>query len=201
MFSGIVEAKGKVLSVARRHGAAVLRLSAPPKIRRGLKKGDSISVCGVCLTVRSPGIGRIDCDLLAQTRRKTTLGKIRAGAAVNLERSLRFGDRMGGHFLYGHVDGIGSVAAVRRQKSDRVVTIRYPAKFAKYLVEKGSVGADGVSLTVAYLNGGSFRVHLIPHTLASTTLGGWKAGDKINLEFDVAAKYLWKWKNARLFRA
>ncbi len=193
MFTGIAESGGKVLALQKTGKSSVLRVEISSPLRRGMKIGESIAVNGVCLTVRSFRKTQVECDLLDETLRRTNLGGCGPGCVVNLERSLRMGDRIGGHFLSGHVDVTGKVITARRRGADTVLKIAYPQKrFGKFLVEKGSIGIDGVSLTVVDIKKDAFTVHLIGHTLSATNLGDRKAGDRVNLEFDMLAKYLRK---------
>lgn len=196
MFTGIVEAKGKVVSLANGKKKSVLTLSLPVRIRKGLKKGDSLAVQGVCLTVCALRGKNASFDLLDETLRCTDLGSLGRGMQVNLERALRKGSRMGGHDVSGHVDVAGELVRVEQRKADRIFTVKYPLKFAKLLVEKGSIAMDGVSLTVVGVEKNTFRVHLIPHTLSATTLGTAQAGDLVNLEFDLRAKWFLEYKDA-----
>jgi riboflavin synthase len=159
--------------------------------------GDSISVSGVCLTIVEIGAegagefaGEISADLAAETLRRTTLGGLRAGDRVNLERPLRFDQRLGGHVVQGHVDGVGTVAALAPDGDGVWMEIEAPAALCRYIAEKGSIAVDGVSLTVARVEDPRFAVALIPHTLAVTTLGRRRPGDRVNLEVDVLAKYV-----------
>ncbi len=199
MFTGIIEAKAKA-TLLKGNGKAKsfsLRLQLPSAMRKSLKKGDSVAVNGVCLTARSLGSDWVGCDLLQETLRSSNLGDFADGGLVNVESSLKAGRKIGGHFLTGHVDVTGCVDRIQRRGQDRILTVSFPLKFGKYLVSKGSVAMDGVSLTVMSAGVGNFAVHLIPHTLRATTLGSKKAGDRVNLEFDILAKYLWKWRNVR----
>ncbi len=198
MFTGIVEQQGKVVSLVRKSKKSVLRIAVPMRLRKGLHRGDSVSVNGVCLTVRSCANAWIESDLLRETLRRSNLADVACGSLVNLERCLKVTSRVGGHFLTGHVDATGKVLGIVQRGVDRIITLGYPACFSKYLVEKGSIGVDGVSLTVVKATPKLFTVHLIAHTLSNTTLGHCKTGDKVNLEFDIMAKYLWKWMKKRL---
>jgi riboflavin synthase len=190
MFTGLVEETGRVESAERTPtGAMKLRLRARV-VLEDLREGDSIAVNGCCLTATSRDGDVLDFDLLAETLDKTSFGQAAPGARVNLERSLRVGDRMGGHFVSGHVDATGTVRAMSREGADWVIRIDVPPAFQHYLVYKGSIAIDGVSLTVAGLDDSGFHVCLIPHTLEVTNLGERKPGDKVNLEFDLLAKYV-----------
>ena len=188
MFTGLIQTVGDVSRAERRSDH--LRIGIRP--RRELERaiGDSIAVNGVCLTVTETGAGAFDVLAGAETLRRTTLGELRAGLAVNLEPALRASDRLGGHFVQGHVDGVGSVAARRDRGANLEIDIRAPAGLARYMVEKGSVAVDGISLTINQVAGDTFSVALIPHTVAETTLGDRRPGDRVNLEVDLIAKYV-----------
>ena len=193
MFTGIVETTGNMLSLQRRRKRSVLRIGIPLRMRKGLGKGESLAVNGVCLTVRTLGKSWVECDLLGETLRRTNLGEIATGSRVNLERCLKALGRVGGHFVTGHVDTTGKVLQAMQRGADRILTVGYPERFSKYLVQKGSIAIDGVSLTIVQARKGYFTVHLIPHTLKTTTLGAYRVGAKLNLEFDIMAKYLLSW--------
>ena len=189
MFSGIIESLGIVEAFERRGDDARL------VVRHGfgdveLALGESICTSGVCLTAVAFPPGSYVADLSAETLRRTTLGSLQAGDTVNLERSLRLGDRLSGHFVFGHVDGVGRVVELRRLGESAELLIEAPAELERYLVLKGSVSVDGVSLTVAALEGGVFTIALIPYTLDVTSLGQRVPGDPVNLEADVIAKYV-----------
>ncbi len=194
MFTGIVEELGEVVSVEHLDGAARITVRGP-RVTADARPGDSIAVNGTCLTVTGLSGGDFTADVMAETLHRTGLGDLAPGSPVNLERSLRVGDRLGGHLVQGHVDGVGTV--VSRVPGERwdVVRITVPPGLARYLVEKGSIAVDGVSLTVSALGGGSadppwFEVSLIPATLAATTLGRVQPGGGVNLEADVIGKYV-----------
>jgi len=189
MFTGIVEETGTVLAFRRGARAWRLRLSAA-LAAEGTRVGDSIAVNGCCLTVAAAQEGELSFDVLAQTRRLTNFAALRRGAAVNLERSLRPDGRMGGHFVSGHIDGTGRIEALARRGRDYHLTIRAPAGGARYLVPRGSIALDGISLTVAEAEADRFAVWIIPHTFAVTCLRERRAGDAVNLEFDLLAKYV-----------
>ncbi len=194
MFTGIVEELGEVVNVEHLAEAARLTVRGP-RVTADVAHGDSIAVNGTCLTVTGLAGSDFTADVMAETLHRTGLGGLAPGSPVNLERSLRVGDRLGGHLVQGHVDGVGTV--VSRVSGDRwdVVRITIPPGLARYLVEKGSVTVDGVSLTVSALGGGAgeqpwFEVSLIPATLAATTLGRAQPGTGVNLEADVIGKYV-----------
>ena len=191
MFTGIVEELGRVVAVEPRTDAARLTVWGPLAVGdAGI--GDSIAVSGVCLTVTELADGCFTADVMAETLARTTLGALAAGDAVNLERPLTLAARLGGHLVQGHVDGVGTVLARRPAPHWTEVDIAAPAAVARYIVEKGSITVDGVSLTVAAVDGGTFTVSLIPETLARTTLGHREAGGRVNLEVDIVAKYVEK---------
>ncbi len=161
-----------------------------PKVADDARAGDSISVNGVCLTVASREGEVLAFDVAQETLARTALGELRAGAPVNLERPVTLATRLGGHLVQGHVDGVGTVETAASEGDGIRMRIRVPEGVARYVVEKGSVAVDGVSLTVAGASDGSFEVALVPHTLAATTLGDREPGDLVNLEVDVLAKYV-----------
>ena len=189
MFTGIVEELGHVVSLAHGPDSAVVRIRGP-LVTADAAPGASIAVNGICLTVVELDADSFCVDVMAETLRRTCLGELTPGSPVNLERAVAVGDRLGGHLVQGHVDGTGTILA--RQPGDRgeVVTISLPGELARYVVEKGSITVDGVSLTIAGLDDASFQVSLIPTTLALTTLGTKQVGEPVNLEVDVLAKYV-----------
>ena len=194
MFTGIVEELGEVVSIDRLDGAARITVRGP-RVTADARPGDSISVNGTCLTVTGLSGADFTADVMAETLNRTGLGGLATGSPVNLERSLRVGDRLGGHMVQGHVDGVGTVVSRITGERWDVVRITVPPALARYLVEKGSIAVDGVSLTVSALGGGSgerpwFEVSLIPTTLAATTLGRVQPGSGVNLEADVIGKYV-----------
>src|SRR6516225_5681008 len=194
MFTGIVEELGEVVSVEHLGGTARITVRGP-QVTADARHGDSIAVNGTCLTVTGLSGSDFTADVMAETLRRTGLGDLAPGAPVNLERSLRVGDRLGGHMVQGHVDGVGTVTARVRGARWDVVRITMPPGLARYLVEKGSVAVDGVSLTVSALGGGPgeqpwFEVSLIPATLAATTLGRVRPGSGVTLETDIIGKYV-----------
>lgn len=191
MFTGIVEETGSVLSFQPTASAWRLVLQADVACS-GVALGDSIAVNGCCLTVVEAGPKRLEFDLLEETRRLTSIGAVAVGGAVNLERSLKFDGKVGGHFVTGHVDGLGRIEVFEPRGKDVYLRIRGVAGFGRYLVHKGSIAIDGISLTVAEVEGDAFAVWLIPHTLAVTHLHERKVGDPVNLEYDLLAKYVEK---------
>jgi riboflavin synthase len=197
VFTGIVEELGTVEAVERRSDAVRLTVRATT-VLEDTRRGDSISVNGCCLTVAERTEGSWTADVMAETLDKTGLGALAPGQRVNLERAVTAGTRLGGHLVQGHVDGVGHV--VRRDPGDHwdVVTISLPAALAPYLVDKGSITVDGVSLTVVEARDDDFTVSLIPETLRRTTLGFRAPGDPVNLEVDVIGKYVARQLEARL---
>jgi riboflavin synthase len=188
MFTGIVETIGRVERVTPRGGGARLTISTPRPLAR-LALGESIAVSGACMTVVHRASRRFAVEVSPESLRRTTLGTLVPGARVNLERALRAGDRLGGHIVQGHVDGVGSLAAIRPEGDWVRYRFRAPAAVRRYLVEKGSLTIDGVSLTVFACRGAAFSVALIPHTLEATTLGASRPGDRVNMEADVLMKH------------
>jgi riboflavin synthase len=186
MFTGIVEELGAVVARASDRITVSCRT-----VLADADVGSSIAVNGVCLTVVDRGPDHLGFDLSEETLRRTSLAGLSPGDPVNLERPVTLTTRLGGHVVQGHVDGVGEVVGVKAEPTGGAwLTIRPPAELARYLVDKGSVSVDGVSLTVAGVDGDAFSVALIPHTLAVTTLGAAGAGDEVNLEVDVLAKYV-----------
>ena len=192
MFTGLVEELGEVQSRQQSSSGAVLTIKGD-LIRKDLKPGDSVAVNGICLTVsRLGGAGAFCADVMPETLRRTNLLELRQGNKVNLERALRAGDRLGGHFVSGHIDGTGEILSCRREGNAGIYHFAAAPQVLRYLVEKGSVAVDGISLTVVTVEETSFSVSLVPHTAALTTLGYKKPGDRVNLEADMLAKYLEK---------
>jgi riboflavin synthase len=191
MFTGIVEGTGTVaaLAVAADAGGARLEVEAP-WLAGQLALGESVAVNGCCVTVAEPTTAGFAADLVAETLRRTALGGLAAGARVNLERPLPLGGRLGGHLVQGHVDGIARVLDRTPVGDGEEVRIELPPDLERYVVEKGSIAVDGVSLTVAGVGPGWFAVALVPHTLEVTTLGERRPGDPVQLEVDVVAKYI-----------
>jgi riboflavin synthase len=189
MFTGIIESIGTLAAVEPRGGALRLAVELGP-LAEGTRLGDSIAVSGPCLTVSELSGTVARFDAVAETVARTTLGDWRAGRSVNLERAATAGSRLGGHFVTGHIDGRARVLAVRRVGDGTEIDFAIPAGCERYIAEKGSVALDGVSLTVArLLSEDAFRVALVPHTLGATTLGALRAGDEVNFEADILARY------------
>ena len=191
MFTGIVEGTGTVAALAAAADASGARLEVDaPWLVGQLAVGESVAVNGCCLTVAEPTPGGFAADLVAETLRRTALGGLGAGARVNLERPLPLDGRLGGHLVQGHVDGVATVLARTPVGDGEEVRIELPTDLERYVVEKGSIAVDGVSLTVAGVGPGWFAVALVPHTLEVTTLGERRPGDPVQLEVDIVAKYV-----------
>ncbi|MFE2057671.1 riboflavin synthase [Streptomyces sp. NPDC059446] len=189
MFTGIVEELGEVTAVEKLDDASRFRLRGPV-VTEGAKHGDSIAVNGVCLTVVDLGEDEFTADVMAETLDRSSLGALVAGSRVNLERPTALGGRLGGHIVQGHVDGTGHIVERKVSENWELVTVSLPAGLTRYVVEKGSITVDGVSLTVVDAGPDFFTISLIPTTLALTTLGLKEPGDPVNLEVDVLAKYV-----------
>ena len=190
MFTGLVADLGTVVAVDAT--ADGVRLGVRSSLAGELREGDSVAVNGVCLTATAVTAGAFSADVMHESLRRSSLAEVGEGSAVNLELPLRASDRLGGHVVQGHVDGVGAVRETREDGFSRVVTIEAPAELLRYVVEKGSIAVDGVSLTVAAVDAESFSVALIPETLERTTLGTAGPGRPVNLEVDVLAKYVEK---------
>lgn len=188
MFSGIIETIGEIAAIERRrNGGATLTIASR---LTGLALGESIAVDGACMTVVTRQRGRFTVDVSLESLRRTTLGTLAVGSRVNLERSLRLADRLSGHLVFGHVDGVGRVRAIEPEGESRLYHFTLPARMGALLVEKGSITVDGISLTVFRCTPRSFTVAVIPHTATVTTLGRRKPGDRVNLESDMLARYV-----------
>ena len=196
MFTGIVEELGEVVAVSDLGDSARLQVRGPVVVD-GTRCGDSVAVNGVCLTVVEVADGTFMADVMRETLDRSSLGALAPGSPVNLERPMRLDGRLGGHLVQGHVDGTGAVLERSPSQHWDVVRISLPGDLARYVVPKGSVTVDGVSLTVASVADTSFTVSLIPTTLARTTLGPKRPGDPVNLEVDVVAKYVERLLSAR----
>lgn len=197
MFTGIVEAVGRVERVEPLTGARRVRIAAP--FAHALRVDESVAVDGVCLTVVAHDDAAFEAVAVEETLAKTTLGRLAAGDAVNLERALAVGGRLDGHLVQGHVDTVGEIASVEALADSHLVRVAYPDAFARLLIPRGSIAVDGVSLTVARLDepqvgasqpAGTFAVAVIPHTWTHTTAAEWRAGRAVNLEFDLVGKYV-----------
>ena len=188
MFTGIVEQVGRLAEVKSMAGGYRVRIETP--LAAETRPGDSLAVCGVCLTALVVAQGEIHADIGPETARVTTLGGLARGQRVNLERPMRFDGRLGGHFVLGHVDGVGVVEHVRPEGGSYWLTVSYPPSLAPLFIRKGSVTVDGVSLTVAGLDDRRIDLQIVPYTWEHTTLGELKTGDKVNVECDVLGKYV-----------
>jgi riboflavin synthase len=190
MFTGIVQAVGRLVARTPQGTGARLEIDAGGLDIGDVREGDSIAVAGVCLTALAPGGQRFGADASAETLARTTLGTLPVGAALNLEKSLRLADRLGGHLVSGHVDGTGRVRAIVDEGAAQRWTFAAPAALMRYIAAKGSICIDGTSLTVNTVGDDAFGITLIPHTLAATTFGERRAGDPVNLEVDLVARYV-----------
>jgi riboflavin synthase len=188
MFTGLVEAIGEVAKSTPTSGGARLRIQTT--LAAELVPGDSLAVNGVCLTVVDADASGIHADVGPETLRVTTLGRLATRSLVNLERPLRFDGRFGGHFVQGHVDAVGSVEEVRADAAFQWLTVSFPPQLAPFIVTKGSIAVDGISLTVARLGADRFDVQVVPFTIERTNLKQVRAGDQVNLEGDMVAKYV-----------
>lgn len=199
MFTGIIEEVGKIKEI-KRDGMS-LRLAILCKdVLEGTKKGDSIAVNGICLTVAGIGPGVIYADVMPETFRRTGFDRLSNGSAVNLERALRLSDRLGGHIVSGHIDGTGIIRRKTKEDNSLWFSIEAPDDILKYIAVKGSVAIDGISLTVAFVEKNLFGVSIIPHTASATTLGEKKEGDIVNIECDIIGKYVEKLLNETKIR-
>lgn len=196
MFTGLVEATGKVTHIQNLGDQARYTIELP--FQKELALGDSVATNGCCLTVASLENGSVSFDVLSQTLKVTSLGQLKEGSIVNLERALRPSDRLGGHFVQGHVDGTGEIADLSQHGQDHRFEVKLPASIHKYCIDKGSLAVDGISLTIAELTADSAVFWITPHTFEHTHLSAAKPGDKVNLEADLLAKYTEKLLNARV---
>jgi riboflavin synthase len=189
VFTGIIEETGRIEDLRHGYQGATINIAAK-LVLAGMKQGDSIAVNGVCLTVVQKNDASFVCDLSSETLRRTSLGKAREGTVVNLERPLAMDARLGGHFVQGHVDAVGRVARMLPEGGGSVLSIEFPPDLGRYVVPKGSIAVDGISLTIASLEPRLFSVAIIPHTLRATNLRTLRAGDPVNLEVDILGKYV-----------
>jgi riboflavin synthase len=196
MFTGLIEEKGRITAIEKTAGGGTRLWIEARRVLEGTQAGDSIAVNGCCLTVVALAPGRWAADTVPETLARTVIGDWREGRAVNLERSLRFDQRLGGHLVQGHVDGTGEVLAVRPEGEGQRLTLRVPPPLRRFIAEKGSLAVEGVSLTVAALTGDGCEIALVPHTLEVTAPDGWVPGAHVHLEVDLLARYL-----ARLLEA
>jgi riboflavin synthase len=192
MFTGIIEATGKIEALEKRDTGGRLRvsLSSAPEIARELKLGDSISCSGCCLTVAELTGGDFSADLSGETLQRTSFATMKRGDVLNLERSLAAGARLGGHFVQGHVDGVGRVARFTTEGESFWLSVEVPSQLRRYVVEKGSIAIDGISLTVARWHQGTADIAVVPFTRAHTNIYAMKPADPVNLEVDILAKYV-----------
>jgi riboflavin synthase len=191
MFTGIIRERGLVANVAGGDEARRLRIEAPATAS-ALSVGDSVSVDGCCLTATEVADGHFAVTAVPETISRTTLGGLASGDEVNLETATRAGEPLGGHYVQGHVDGVGQIESVQPEEEGSRMRISAPPELLHYCVEKGSIAVGGVSLTISALDDGAFEVALVPHTLEQTTLGRAQPGDGVNLEVDILAKYVEK---------
>jgi len=189
MFTGLIEDIGRITAIDRRGAAAALTLTTALPLQE-IAVGDSVAVDGACLTVTAKTGSTLTFDVSPETIASTTIGGLRSGSAVNLERALRLGDRMGGHIVSGHIDCIGRLARFSESDRNRVLEFTLPAENARYLISKGSVAINGISLTVNRVTDNGFSVNIIPLTRTATTLAGLKTGDTVNIETDIIGKYV-----------
>ena len=194
MFTGIIEDKGEILRIEYQGQEKRLTITLPSYLTE-VQLGDSININGVCLTLVQKREREIELDLSQETLQKTVLGELKKGDQVNLERALRLTDRLGGHIVTGHVDGMGVIIEKRGERDFLQLRIRIPESVSKYVVQKGSIAIDGISLTVNECQGEEIQMTLIPYTLEKTTLMGKKVGDRVNVETDILAKYVEKLMN------
>ena len=191
MFTGIVEEIGVVKSIKSGEKSSKITIGAS-KVLKGSLLGDSISTNGICLTVCKIGENYFEVDIMFESLKRSNLGDLKVGDKVNLERALTIESRLGGHIVSGHIDGVGKILLIQKEENSVLITVKAPPEILKYIVEKGSITIDGVSLTVISVNRETFKVGIIPHTLSETIILNKKQGDKVNLECDVIGKYVEK---------
>jgi riboflavin synthase len=197
MFTGLIEEIGSVQSVRSNGGGKSLTIRTKKSFLLDAKIDDSIAVNGTCLTIVRKTAVSFTVDAVEETLKKTTTGALRVGSLVNLERALKFSDRLGGHFVLGHVDTTGTIAGIAKKSPGWMFEIEFEAEFRKYVIPVGSIAVDGISLTVAEKKEGSVLLAIIPHTVEKTTLGSKKTGEKVNIEFDYFGKYIEQFINAK----
>lgn len=190
MFTGIIEAQGRLQSLTPKGGDLTLTVESAQLDFSDVKLGDSIAVNGVCLTVTQLGERAFSADVSRETLSLTSLGQLKPGSTVNLEKAMQPTSRFGGHIVSGHVDGLGKVVKLTPDARSIRIDVEAPAELAKYIAHKGSITVDGISLTVNSVAGKVFSLNIIPHTAEITTIGQWQAGSRVNLEVDVVARYL-----------
>jgi riboflavin synthase len=191
MFTGVIKGMARVTSITKsRRGAETIIRVRLGKLGRGLRKGDSVCINGACLTATKISKGEAQFEIVSETIRRTNLGQTRQGEMVNVERSLRVGDRLEGHFVLGHVDGTGIIEDIKKSSSETTIWIKLEGGLIKSMVPKGSIAVDGISLTLVAVEDNRVSVSLIPHTLKVTTLGMKHKGDRVNIETDILGKYV-----------
>ena len=190
MFTGIIKAVGNITAVNQIEDAYSFSITTPDNFLDGTNIGDSICVQGVCLTVTDLSDNRFNADVSAETVRCTTFSELFEGKSVNLELALSLADRLGGHLVSGHVDGVGTIESLEKENDSICITIESPAEISKYIAKKGSICIDGISLTVNSVDNNNFMVNIIPHTFENTAILDYKTGTKINLEIDLVARYI-----------
>ncbi|WP_020561323.1 riboflavin synthase [Thiofilum flexile] len=191
MYTGIVQAVADVVSVERKEGLTSLTIQLTPELRQDLKQGASVAVDGVCLSVVKQEGDQVTFDAMLETLNKTTLGTLEVGSRVNIERSARQGDEVGGHILSGHVEGKAQIIAITHTENNHIVTFQYPSAWQEYIVHKGFIAVNGCSLTVVKeQEGNTFQVYFIPETLRATTFAGKQSGDEVNIEIDNQTKLI-----------
>lgn len=196
MFTGLIEEVGRIAASVHRGSMTDITIDAV-RVLEGTNIGDSISINGACQTVTARGSSSFTVQAVEETIRRTTLGSLKRGSPVNLERSLRLGDRLGGHLVQGHVDCAGRISRAAGTQENRLLSITAPPEMMRFIAEKGSIAIDGVSLTVTFAGSEEFGVSVIPHTLGATTLSEARAGDMVNLETDVIARYVERMLSSR----
>ncbi|MBI5697703.1 MAG: riboflavin synthase [Thaumarchaeota archaeon] len=194
MFTGIVEGTGKILEIAQntKRRSAIKMTVDLGKNSKGLKLGQSVALNGVCLTVTGIDKSKCNFEMIEETTKKTDLGNLKVGGIVNIERSLKVGERLEGHFVLGHVDGVGVIKKIEKKPKEIQIWVEIPKNLARFVVQKGSIAIDGISLTVVDVKKNLASVCLIPHTVEVTNFSTRKVGDKINIETDILGKYLLK---------
>lgn len=196
MFTGIIEEVGTLKELSIGNGFGVIEIKCS-KVLEDAKIGDSIATNGVCLTVREKSLGSFKAEVMGETLAKSNLGSLKIGDRLNLERALKLSDRLGGHIVSGHIDGVGIIVSIKEERDGTWFTISAPKEVLKYIIYKGSVGIDGISLTVAAVSDEVFKVSVIPHTLENTILIDKQINSKVNLECDLIGKYLEKFINIK----
>lgn len=192
MFTGIIEGLGNIVSFDKKtnnRSAAKIKINIG-KTAKGLKIGDSVAINGVCLTAVNISKGITEFEMVGETIKKTNLGSLERGDKVNIERSLKVDERLEGHFVLGHVDGVGIISKIEKQSNQIQIWIKLPKKLSKHVIKKGSITVDGISLTVVEVLKDQFSVSIIPHTMQITNLSYKKVGDKVNIETDILGKYI-----------